>query len=720
MASLHGRTGIAWAAAGERKWSRGAPRHRESVRLDGLACLQSEAMLTHRCHQAARRALACALAASRRGAARTAGAVHISARGLSAVAFAACAVALCGCGDGRGAEDAEALSLSLPSITPPTDVPLELNREIRLVFSRVIEPTSVTADSVRLVDRGTGKLARGEWTVDGRMLRFIPEGVTQRDLKGGGYTPGAALSLVVGGFPRVSAVRSVGGEVLSHPIAATFEVVSADSDAVFLDSSPDETDPLYLRPLDPGAMAMRALEHDGALVVACDEALDPRTLFAEDFEFARVSPAGASPVQPGRPGEPDVVPVQSARFLENGPGREGDGGTGALIQFTPERHFAVEGFPPDEYVLRPRSGSAAGIRLRDFSGGTPDVSRLRFNVARYPDESSEGAETYAFDFLDPDDVAPLADETCDGAAHWAETGRVSVRYPRAAGDGLAEVLSLPDGDFAARDVQATSIGLGPGVECRLAGSGPVVLRAQGKIELEGRLVRRLDEGVEAPPMWEPGDGLPGPGRRVRTLTGWLDEALLREVPWTVIIAGGDVVIRGEIDVDTPLLIVAGGKIRGRRAPKVAGGQLWLLGEGGFDPDARSASAASNPPPPLVIDPPVVNQLRETLTFVAYSAPVPKAEAPREWGMPRITGRDGPHGEVGVTFIGAEIEGRGFDAGQAVRHVEPMGVVRESSGAGAGARVRLRVELVVRPDRGGDWDPPVLDRVLLTWTQDPKR
>jgi len=637
---------------------------------------------------------------------------------------AAATSGLTACGAGAPENDT-ALSLSLDSIAPPTGAPLALNSEISLEFSGVIDPTSVTGESVRLIDSATGEPARGEWTVDGRQLVFTPEGVKREDLGGGAYTPGARLDLVVGGFPRIAAVRSVEGEALSRPLVATFDVVSADADVVFLDASPERTDPLYLRPSEPGATATRPpLEHDGVLVVACDEPLDPRTLFAEDFEFARAPAPGGPPIAPGGAADEDVVPVQSARFLRNGFGPTRADGPAALIQFTPQRSFAVEGFSASEYVLRPRASSPGGVRLRDFSGGVPDIQRVRFNVARYPDESAEGAETYAFDFLDRDDLAPLADETADGAAHWQETGRVSVRFPRAAGGGGAGALDLPAGDFAGRDVEATSVRLGPDVECRLAGTGLVVLRAQGKIELDGRLLRRLEPGVQPPPMWRPGDGLPGPGRTGQTLTSWLDAAIERNEPWTVVIAGGDVVIRGEVDLDTPLLVVAGGRIRGRLAPRVARDQLWLLGDGGFDFGARSASVASNPAPPLVIDPPAVNPLKETLTFVAYSAPVPKADAPREWGLPRVTARDGPHGEVDVTFIGAEIQGGaggGFDAGQAVRHVEPMGVVRESSGAArAGARVRLRVELVVRPDPGAEWDPPVLDRVLLTWTQDPKR
>ena len=304
----------------------------------------------------------------------------------------------------------------------------------------------------------------------------------------------------------------------------------------------------------------------------------------------------------------------------------------------------------------------------------------------------------------------------DGTAHWDGTGRVEIRYPRAAGDG-ADRRQVLEGAFGEGDLQATRLTVPSGEELRLEGEGLVVLRSQGRVDLIGDLVRRT--GVPPRPMWaRPGEEGPPVGGTVEDLSRWLERARAANEPWTVIIAGGDLVVRGKIDVDTPLLLVAGGWIRGAGQPRTAPGQLWLLGSGGGFDLRHHADPTAMPvlDPPLTIDPPLVNRLRETVTFVAVSAPAPKLVEPRSWGAPEVVAYE-PAPRAGKKRGAALVQYLtvGEPAlteellGQAIRHEEPMGAV----GDRAGGRVRLRVELVVHPFPG-PWDPPFLDRVRLRW------
>lgn len=621
--------------------------------------------------------------------------------------------------------------IELVNVDPAPGSVLRLNDEVRLTFSETLDPTSVTHDSVRLVDEATGDLARGRWVPDGRTLRFVPAGIRSRDLTGGGYTPGARLSLSVGGFPRVSALRSEAGETLDRTVALSFDVSPAGpGQAPLRDPSPDITYQLYIRPADPGSPDFIPLEPGEALRVACKEPLDPRTLRPGEFEI--VMPRSEECVLLPRQGSlggaatPPPIAVRSLA-LERNAASDGAGDpdwlaedAAALLLVTPERPLPIPPFGgPYEFHLRLTEDTVRPT-LADFSGGSPYRLPVPFLVARFDASNIESDEAYEFEFIDADDFAPLPDRAADGTAHWSGDGRLRIRMPRAAGDGGAGRVTL-DGVFPEQSLEATRIELAAGARCELQATGLVVLASQGRIDLDGQLVRRLQGGVEAPPeMWSPEEllrrGVRGP---TETLSRWLERARRDDRPWTVIIAGGDLVIHGDVEVDTPLLLVAGGRVRGARAPRVPGGQLWILGEGGFDRSAARSGPSSFPliPPPLTIDEPATNRLAAPLTFVAYSSPAPKSRVPRHYRRARVTSLDGPHGEARVSFIPVDLPpasgpGTEVDAGQAIRHDQPMGVV-ESGDPGVGARVRLRLELVARPGVG-PWQPPFIDRVLLSW------
>lgn len=615
-----------------------------------------------------------------------------------------------------GAEPGEGDALALLSVDPgPGAEALLLNDAIRLTFSAPVDPTTVTRDSVRLVDEATGVEARGDWEVDGRLVRFLPDGVRSRSLGDGGLAPGHRYRLVLTGFPFLGAVRSTAGASLDRSAELPFEVVSVEgaergSSPVLRDASPGRAAPLRVAAGEPGSSETLPLPWDEALELRCDEPIDPRSLDPSDYEF-RLAPDASPWSRQGGP-SPAIqvarIEVVSNRSEES----SGSGGEpGARLRVHPRTPFPVaSGRGPAVFEFRRRGAGEGG--LRDFSGTSVGWRQrsIRFFVARWDVRSPESANSYTFDFADDLDFVPVLDRFSDGTARWVGNGRLDVRLPAAVGDGRAGDVILEAAEGRA-DVAATRLTLPEGTRTELTGSGLVVLRSQGRVDLDGDLFRPAPAG-EVPGMWDP-SRLFLPGDESESLSAWLRRAREADHPWTVVIAGGDLVVRGTIDVGTPLLLVAGGRIRGAGRPRAAKGQLWLLGEGGgFElPHQRDPNASPNVVPPLSIDEPVHNPLVRPLTFVALSSPVPKGQRPRLWLEAEVLGHRGARGDYRVQFLRADVLQRGEQGlAEAARFDQPGLVVDP----GGGAPVRMRVELIVHPRRGL-WDPPYVDRVELAWS-----
>ncbi|MEM1453194.1 MAG: Ig-like domain-containing protein [Planctomycetota bacterium] len=605
--------------------------------------------------------------------------------------------------------------LRLLDARPEPETSLLLNDDIRLTFDAPIDQTTVTLESVRLERvgaTGASRVASGRWEVEGRSLRFVPDGVRSPDLADGGYVPGATYRLTIAGFPFLGAVRSLDGASLERSVSLTYPVVRATTgQAVLRDASPETTSRLRLLPSATGAENTRPIQWTEPLRLACDEPLDPRTIRPREYEVrAYRDPRNPEPVLY----DPPAIAVDRI-VLESNEGEDAEGGGGARLVV----HFAQPLPIPDgsfarEFVFKERDGVVPS--LKDFSGGDAFGRRIRFFAARQDVLPSESDQSYEFEFLDDLDFVPVHDPASDGTARWSGTGRVGIRYPAAAGDGADGAVTL-GGAEARGDVRATRIALLEGDTCTLESEGLVVLRAQGRIELDGRLERAAPPDLP-PPMWDPVERpFADSARGAECLSEWLRAAREADSPWTVIIAGGDLVVRGRIDVGTPLLLVAGGRIRGAGMPRAAEGQLWLLGDGGgFElPHHRNPGAIPNVAPPLVIDEPLANPLVEALTFVAISSPVPKGSNPRAWLSPEIRGSGGSSGSYLVQYLRADaLRGGEEGLGQAVRYDEPNGAMEPDS-LGGGA-IRLRIELEVRPGPGA-WEPPYVDRVRLSWSPD---
>lgn len=629
-------------------------------------------------------------------------------------------VVLWGAACGGGPSEAPALELRDVAHLR-SGAPLLLNDDVVLSFSEPIDGTTVNDETVRVMDVATGARVPGRWILSGRTLTFRPRAVRSPDLSDGGWVPGHGYELVLGGYPSAACIQSVDGNRLRSPLRIPCPVVGlaqveGEVPELFRDGSPDLTRPLRIAAGEIGYSASSPIEWDEPLLVRCPEPLDPRSLDPMEFEIVAVprSPQGRGVIDP-----PPTTLIRSlslvANLAENAavPFSE----AGALLRFVPESRLPIDGRGvPVCFELRRRATSGPP-RLADFSGGTPPL-QVSFWAARRGGVGSESPESFEFDFMNADEHATVLDPSSSGTAYWGRTGRVEIRYPRAAGDGSDGALTL-SGTLGGPNPKATRIRIPKGESLELPPKGLVVIRAQGRIDLEGALVRRSSEARV--PMWgEQGQVVSARAESMESLSDWLKAAEKSDQPWTVIIAGGDLVVRGEIDVDTPLLLVAGGWIRGRGRPKAAPGQLWLLGKGGgFElPHHRDPRARANVDPPLIIDEPIDNPLREPLTFVAFSSPAPKLAAPRFWRAPEITAYERPGGRDTVKVQYLRVESGAFSeegVSQAVRYDEPMGAMEPD---GSGGRVRLRIELTVYPKRGR-WDPPFLDRVRLSWTPEPR-
>jgi hypothetical protein len=330
-------------------------------------------------------------------------------------------------------------------------------------------------------------------------------------------------------------------------------------------------------------------------------------------------------------------------------------------------------------LLAPRAGAA--------------LSHLRVE-----DEEQRAPLVHCEHFLGTGNRSPLAVPGSDGTAWWGgESGRVEVRFLAAAGDGRAGDVTL-GASLASADLHAVRVQQPRDVVTELeAGAGCIVLRAQGSLRLEGTLRRR---GGHA----ELGDFLPG-----ETLSAWIARMQSERRPATVLVASGDVVVAGKIDLDGPLVIAAGGRVRlvGESTPYAS--SLYVIGDrgghGSFD-SSQLHSIVTILTAPLILDPPRENPLVVPLTFAVRSSPIPRQGRVRRWHPLQVPpgGRAGA-GAWRVRFVGERKAG----AGSGELLVDDPMLLDDCP------TLSLQVELRVEP--GATWDPPWVDFVELSWEID---
>lgn len=578
-------------------------------------------------------------------------------------------------------------SLRLEGIRPLDSQGLFLNEELVLTFSAPVDPASITRSSLAITSTD-GTRASGRWLTQGRILRFVPDPVLRASLDDGGYLPGTQYRLTCSGFPHLDGLRGLSGEPLSRGFKWNFTTVEPGADTyLFDDATPGSAEPLLPRQADRlrGAR-IRPWE---PIVLTCMEPIDPSTLSDEDFELIAYEPSTQ------RQGDwfvssdaPLGVPLPLSVVLRS---NDPQGSQGALPCCELELH-PREPLRPGVYDMVPRQR----LGLTDFHGNPlprrGSFSSLRVRVAQPVGEAS--TRRPSLPFLDPSERSPLAVPETDGLALW-KGGRVSIRYPAAAGSGAAGAIGHGH-QLTVPDVHATSVAIPPGQELSLTpGTGLRVLRAQRGLRIGGSLSRRLGPDIHPRGPSEGEDPfLPG-----ETLSEWLLRAGTEGWDWTVIIAGGDLTVVGEIDVDTPLLLVAGGWIRASGLVRHAKRQLWLMGDGGGAQDLTAST------PSLVLDPPRTNPLREDLRVAVVSSPLPSAVRNYEWTDVDAAGHDG-RGRWIVSFLPPS---GGCDARTAVGHPRLL----PSDGP---LRVLVVLEISAAKEPGEPWDPPFVDYVDLRWEE----
>jgi len=520
-----------------------------------------------------------------------------------------------------GSQDAPPNTLRFEKFAPVVTEGVFLNEPLTFHFGADVDPLSVGRESV-VIESEQGERARGRLSVEGRRVVFQPDVPRAQDLSDGGYRPGTRYLVRLAGFPRPDGLRGVGGEPLGATWRGSFTTVAVDAPRrIRLFDDPHQErrkQPDFF----PGGAGEYLVGVGDPLYIGSEKQIDPTSVRSGDFQLLS---------KPQTVRESEASFELFARLVENEPlaWRERPRGIRTLCpdeQWRAERRAAlleltpVQRLEPGRYVLeyrpaQPPAGEEAWS-LRDFSLGRllpePPTFRRLIRVLSAAEAGTRG-ESFVEDFVDTDLRTPKFVPDCDGTAAWTGTGRVEVRYPLAAGDGSAESVALA-GNEPRADLQATSLDLARGLTCRLSdGPGLVVLRAQGRITLRGILAR------DAPFVEE----LDCERERGSRLSDWLARARGANKTWTVVIAGGDILLEGEIRSSVPVLLIAGGQVRNLGAGSLPERSWTQSGALRALPKAGEAS--------FDLDPPVgSNPLRRPLRYAVVSGPVPETGGVLRW------------------------------------------------------------------------------------------
>ncbi len=569
-----------------------------------------------------------------------------------------------------------------------------LNEPLVVHFSQNLDPRSITRRTVRVVDE-RGHEVDGALEVVGRRLSFEPALPIDRALATGSFGAGAVYTLELLGFPRVDALRSRDGAPLSRTFRARFETADAASELPFLDDAPDRAALLSIE--------NTRTEAGAPWVLVCDQALDPRTVNDDLFVLVPLSRLERIRVR--------------ARLVENVAGR-------ARIELMP---VDAAGVPVlltvGEHRLLADRGAAA---LCDLGGSRVPIPWIALPTGAAlvvePVSPPPAGPRFLESFTSSQLATPRAVEGAVGEARWEGDGRVRLRFPKSAGDGSDGPLVLESAGERS-SWNATSLVVPTDAVVELPGTGIVVVAAQGALEIDGRIVRRVQTGDarrrdgEAPQEWlRRFDRSPEFGvGRIRfeageSLSAFVDRSRTGGPPITIFVAGGDIVVRGEIDADGPCVLVAGGRVR---VPgRVVASEAWFS-----EPYSRSSVIAWTETLPIEIDEPKENPLATEQTWSIISGPIGAGGALRRWRAARVLGHPqqgasvaagDPIGRFDVRYLGT----RRTSDGQSV-DIGPVADVRLLEDC---ETLRLLVDLTVsaRSDKSKAWDPPWLDEVELVW------
>lgn len=611
-----------------------------------------------------------------------------------------------------GSQDTPPNTLRFEKFAPVVTEGVFLNEPLTFHFGSDVDPLSVGRESV-VIESAQGERARDSLSVEGRRVVFRPDVPRAQDLSDGGYRPATRYVVRLAGFPRPDGLRGVGGEPLAATWRGSFTTVAVDAprrSRLFDDPHQERRKP---PDLFPGAGQHYVVAAGDPLYIGSEKQIDPTSVRSGDFKLRRVRRSVTQSEQ--------LLDV-FVRLLENDPLARRERlrsfrtlysdeqwlteRRAALLELTPVQR--LESTETYELLYEPLE-SPAGEELwslRDFSLGRllpePLTFKRRISVVSGTEAGTRG-QSFVEDFVETGLRSPKFVPGCDGTAAWTGTGRVEVHYPFAAGDGSADAVAL-SGVESRRDLQATSLDLAAGATCTLPDApGLVVLRAQGRISLQGILERRA-------PAAQPFD--PGPSGTPLSL--WLARAQAENPSWTVIIAGGDLVLAegAEIRSSVPVLLVAGGQVR-NLGPALSEERFWTQ-SGARDPQALLSKGEAT----FELDAPVgANPLRAPLRYAVVSGPVPETGGVLRWNSAYSRGGFVPPSSAlpppkpGRTPSSFSVHYFPADAPQmpdfSKAPTSPAFLPQPGP-------VRFVVELVIGDEKV--WQAPFLDRVQLEYEQ----
>lgn len=566
-----------------------------------------------------------------------------------------------------------------------------LNEKLIFHFSAEIDSSSVHPASVRVLT-AEGRPVRGDLEPGRRRVHFVPAPVRAPDYSDGGFLPATEYRVELVGFPSPAALRSVEGAPLASSVTWSFRTVDVEDPEtgyIFEDATPERA--------QLARFVSQRIEPGQPLQLECGEPIDPATVSADDFELREAPAEGAA--------EGRRIGLKAQLVDNRLPAHDGSGAR-TLLELTPLERLA----PGTYHMIVPHYGPGGGLGLRDFGGNRVWIQSLQPNPI-WPITVTQTATSTASmreEFLGTQLRSTQEIGGIDGTAHWGTTGCVELRYPRIAGGGSDGRIEL-SGRVEAVDVAATELTVPAGGRATLSsGLATVVLRSQGRLVIDGRLEREFPADRRGEPLELASlvPGFPAQGRDALAVSTWLEAARSVERGWTVIVAGGDLVVGDEatLFIDGGLLLVCGGRIRfrGRIHDYRRQIEVYRLGEGGGPVPLQPATG-------LAIDPPLVNRLRQPLTFGVLSGRIPGRGRVALWREGRAGGYAGASAASepwNVRYLDARL-GDDLRVDSPELHDRPWEL-------GDAPSLRFLVQLRMEPGRGETWDPPRVDFVEIDW------
>ena len=452
-----------------------------------------------------------------------------------------------------------------------------LNQELWITFSRFVDPASVTARTVRVLD-GQGRSVPGLYRVQGKVVIFRPRPPLDRELESGGFRPGRRYRLEIPGFPRMATVRSRGpaGASLAETFRLDFRTRSAGDLLVDLESPRVGAWPRF---------EARMADFPGLPVVRVPAGTNPRIPFSEPIDPRSLTSCG--PFELATLAGENPVPLDDVRLARKG---VAPAELGRVIELVPSRPLE----PGKDYRLQIRGGPW----LEDYGGrgwasahmGDEEPLNVLVRV-----EPRLGEEFFG-------DSADCDPATAPGEAWgWWGEGELSVALLEEAGEGelgpflASRDLHLAPGaeiDLGGRswicprdgDLSFSRLIIPREVTVTLAAGVPWVLRSQGPLEIRGRLrVAGRGEGGGPPP----GTGYLTPARllaerRARLAAGGV-----------VLLASANLSLAGAIDAPgRGVLLASGGQVLLAERARVEAAWLEVA-------DRRSRKVLPDPGCPLL-------------------------------------------------------------------------------------------------------------------------